>query len=194
MKKKPDYIPPKEIVVNGEIIKMHSSREERLRMAPVSAPRKNSSIFTTENRPRLILMIVLVVITIIGAFISSYFMKNKECMLEGIKVSMVRKSYDMGHMQTFKIQLRNTTGETLQLKENYILNFKMVNTDTGEIFFPEETENVEIILSKLTYSPAESFQKSIHIADIPDGNYVATWIIPTQPDFTFSFKVGRTRK
>ena len=65
MKKKPDYIPPKEIVVNGEIIKMHSSREERLRMAPVSSPRKNSSIFTAENRPRLILMIVLVVITII---------------------------------------------------------------------------------------------------------------------------------
>ena len=40
MKKKNDFIPPKEIVVNGEIVKMHSSREERLRMAPISSPKK----------------------------------------------------------------------------------------------------------------------------------------------------------
>ena len=95
MKKKPDYMPPKEIVVNGEIIKMHSSREERLRMAPVSSPRKNASIFAAENRSRLVLMIVLIVITMLGGLVSSYFMKNKECTLDGIKVTMTRKNYDM---------------------------------------------------------------------------------------------------
>ena len=78
MKKKNDFIPPKEIVVNGEIVKMHSSREERLRMAPISSPKKNASIFAAENRSKLVLMIVLVVITMVGGMISSYFMKNKQ--------------------------------------------------------------------------------------------------------------------
>lgn len=193
MKKKTDYTPPKEIVVDGEIIKMHSSREERLRMSPVTAARKTSSIFAAENRPRLILMVSLIIITMVGALISSYFMKNKECTLDGIKVTMMRKSYDMGRMQTFRIQLKNTTDETLQMKENYLLYFKLVNKDSGEIYFPKE-EPKEIILTKLTYNPLESFQENIHVTDIPDGSYVATWTIPTLPDFNFSFKVGRKRR
>lgn len=193
MKKKTNYIPPKEIVVDGEVIKMHSSREERLRMSPVSPIKKNSSIFAAENRPRLILMLVLVIITMIGALISSYFMKNKECELDGVKITMMRKSYDMGHMQTFRIQLKNKTNETLQMKENYLFYFKLVNKNTDKIYFPKE-EPKEIILTKLTYNPLESFQENIHVTDIPDGSYVATWTIPNHPDFNFSFKVGRKRK
>lgn len=189
MKKKTEYTPPKEIVVDGEIIKMHSSREERLRMSPVST-RKSSSIFAAENRSRLILMLALIIITMVGALLSSYFMKNKECTLDGIKVTMMRKSYDMGHMQTFRIQLKNTTDEVLQMKENYLFYFKLVNKNSGEIYFPQK-EPKEILLTKLTYNPLESFQENIHITDIPDGSYVATWTIPTLQDFNFSFKVGR---
>lgn len=211
MRKKTEYTPPTEIIVDGKIIKMHSSREERLRMSPVSSARQNTSIFAAENRPRLILMLALIIITMVGTLLSSYFMKNKECMLDGIKVTMMRKNYDMGHMQTFRIQLKNTTNETVQMKENYLFYFKLVNKDTGEIYFPkkepvkkkdnDETEPIEekepaeeIILTKLTYNPMESFQEDIHITDIPDGSYVATWTIPTLQDFNFSFKVGRKRR
>lgn len=191
MKKKPDYMPPKEIVVNGEIIKMHSSREERLRMAPVSSPRKNASIFAAENRSRLVLMIVLIVITMLGGLVSSYFMKNKECMLDGIKVTMTRKNYDMGHLQTFRVQLQNRTENVLQLKENYVLTFKLVNKNPDVDFPPKEKE---VIVTKLKYAPYEAFSENIHFSDIPDGSYIATWTIPTQEDFTFSFNVGRKRK
>lgn len=196
MKKKPSYTPPNEIVVNGEVIKMHSSREERLRMAPPVSPIKNNhSIFSAENRPRLILMLVLVIITLIAAFISSYFMMNKECTLDGVTVTMTRKSYEMGRIQTFRIQLKNKTDEPLQLKENYLFKFKLVNKDTNEIFFPkEDSKEIRIFLPKLTYNPSELFQESIHVADIPEGSYIATWTIPNQPDFNFSFKVGRKRK
>ncbi|MBO5287842.1 MAG: hypothetical protein IKA37_00180 [Spirochaetales bacterium] len=191
MKKKPDYMPPKEIVVNGEIIKMHSSREERLRMAPVSSPRKNASIFAAENRSRLVLMIVLIVITMLGGLVSSYFMKNKECTLDGIKVTMTRKNYDMGHLQTFRVQLQNRTENVLQLKENYVLTFKLVNKNPDVDFPPKEKE---VIVTKLKYAPYEAFSENIHFSDIPDGSYIATWTIPTQEDFTFSFNVGRKRK
>lgn len=191
MKKKPDYMPPKEIVVNGEIIKMHSSREERLRMAPVSSPRKNASIFAAENRSRLVLMIVLIVITMLGGLVSSYFMKNKECTLDGIKVTMTRKNYDMGHLQTFRVQLQNRTENVLQLKENYVLTFKLVNKNLDVDFPPKEKE---VIVTKLKYAPYEAFSENIHFSDIPDGSYIATWTIPTQEDFTFSFNVGRKRK
>lgn len=191
MKKKPDYMPPKEIVVNGEIIKMHSSREERLRMAPVSSPRKNASIFAAENRSRLVLMIVLIVITMLGGLVSSYFMKNKECTLDGIKVTMTRKNYDMGHLQTFRVQLQNRTENILQLKENYVLTFKLVNKNPDVDFPPKEKE---VIVTKLKYAPYEAFSENIHFSDIPDGSYIATWTIPTQEDFTFSFNVGRKRK
>lgn len=191
MKKKPDYMPPKEIVVNGEIIKMHSSREERLRMAPVSSLRKNASIFAAENRSRLVLMIVLIVITMLGGLVSSYFMKNKECTLDGIKVTMTRKNYDMGHLQTFRVQLQNRTENVLQLKENYVLTFKLVNKNPDVDFPPKEKE---VIVTKLKYAPYEAFSENIHFSDIPDGSYIATWTIPTQEDFTFSFNVGRKRK
>ena len=191
MKKKPDYMPPKEIVVNGEIIKMHSSREERLRMAPVSSPRKNASIFAAENRSRLVLMIVLIVITMLGGLVSSYFMKNKECTLDGIKVTMTRKNYDMGHLQTFRVQLQNRTENILQLKENYVLTFKLVNKNPDVDFPPKEKE---VIVTKLKYAPYEAFSENIHFSDIPDGSYIATWTIPTQEDFTLSFNVGRKRK
>lgn len=191
MKKKPDYMPPKEIVVNGEIIKMHSSREERLRMAPVSSPRKNASIFAAENRSRLVLMIVLIVITMLGGLVSSYFMKNKECTLDGIKVTMTRKNYDMGHLQTFRVQLQNRTENVLQLKENYVLTFKLVNKNPDVDFPPKEKE---VIVTKLKYAPYEAFSENIHFSDIPDGSYIATWTIPTEEDFTFSFNVGRKRK
>ena len=191
MKKKPDYMPPKEIVVNGEIIKMHSSREERLRMAPVSSPRKDASIFAAENRSRLVLMIVLIVITMLGGLVSSYFMKNKECTLDGIKVTMTRKNYDMGHLQTFRVQLQNRTENVLQLKENYVLTFKLVNKNPDVNFPPKEKE---VIVTKLKYAPYEAFSENIHFSDIPDGSYIATWTIPTQEDFTFSFNVGRKRK
>lgn len=191
MKKKPDYMPPKEIVVNGEIIKMHSSREERLRMAPVSSPRKNASIFAAENRSRLVLMIVLIVITMLGGLVSSYFMKNKECTLDGIKVTMTRKNYDMGHLQTFRVQLQNRTENVLQLKENYVLTFKLVNKNPDVDFPPKEKE---VVVTKLKYAPYEAFSENIHFSDIPDGSYIATWTIPTQEDFTFSFNVGRKRK
>lgn len=191
MKKKPDYMPPKEIVVNGEIIKMHSSREERLRMAPVSSPRKNASIFAAENRSRLVLMIALIVITMLGGLVSSYFMKNKECTLDGIKVTMTRKNYDMGHLQTFRVQLQNRTENVLQLKENYVLTFKLVNKNPDVDFPPKEKE---VIVTKLKYAPYEAFSENIHFSDIPDGSYIATWTIPTQEDFTFSFNVGRKRK
>lgn len=191
MKKKPDYMPPKEIVVNGEIIKMHSSREERLRMVPVSSPRKNASIFAAENRSRLVLMIVLIVITMLGGLVSSYFMKNKECTLDGIKVTMTRKNYDMGHLQTFRVQLQNRTENVLQLKENYVLTFKLVNKNPDVDFPPKEKE---VIVTKLKYAPYEAFSENIHFSDIPDGSYIATWTIPTQEDFTFSFNVGRKRK
>ena len=191
MKKKPDFMPPKEIVVNGEIIKMHSSREERLRMAPVSSPRKNASIFAAENRSRLVLMIVLIVITMLGGLVSSYFMKNKECTLDGIKVTMTRKNYDMGHLQTFRVQLQNRTENVLQLKENYVLTFKLVNKNPDVDFPPKEKE---VIVTKLKYAPYEAFSENIHFSDIPDGSYIATWTIPTQEDFTFSFNVGRKRK
>ena len=191
MKKKPDYMPPKEIVVNGEIIKMHSSREERLRMAPVSSPRKNASIFAAENRSRLVLMIVLIVITMLGGLVSSYFMKNKECTLDGIKVTMTRKNYDMGHLQTFRVQLQNRTENVLQLKENYVLTFKLVNKNPDVDFPPKEKE---VIVTKLKYAPYEAFSENIHFSDIPDGSYIATWTFPTQEDFTFSFNVGRKRK
>ena len=191
MKKKPDYMPPKEIVVNGEIIKMHSSREERLRMAPVSSPRKNASIFAAENRSRLVLMIVLIVITMLGGLVSSYFMKNKECTLDGIKVTMTRKNYDMGHLQTFRVQLQNRTENILQLKENYVLTFKLVNKNPDVDFPPKEKE---VIVTKLKYAPYEAFSENIHFSDIPDGSYIATWTIPTQEDFTFSFNVGRKHK
>ena len=191
MKKKPDYMPPKEIVVNGEIIKMHSSREERLRMAPVSSPRKNASIFAAENRSRLVLMIVLIVITMLGGLVSSYFMKNKECTLDGIKVTMTRKNYDMGHLQTFRVQLQNRTENVLQLKENYVLTFKLVNKNPDVDFSPKEKE---VIVTKLKYASYEAFSENIHFSDIPDGSYIATWTIPTQEDFTFSFNVGRKRK
>lgn len=192
MNKKTEYTPPKEIIVDGEVIKMHSNREERLRMSPVST-RKSSSIFAAGNRSRLILMLTLIIITMVGALLSSYFMKNKECTLDGIKVTMMRKSYEMGHMQTFRIQLKNTTDEELQVKENYLFYFKLVNADSGEIYFPQK-EPKEILLTKLTYKPQEAFQESIHITDIPDGSYVATWTIPTLQDFNFSFTVGRKRK
>lgn len=191
MKKKTDFIPPKEIVVNGEIVKMHSSREERLRMAPISSPKKNASIFAAENRSKLILMIVLIVITMVGGMISSYFMKNKECTLDGIKVTMTRRNYDMGHLQTFRIHLQNRTGETLQLKENYVLNFKLACKDVDAEFSPKEKE---IIITKLNFEPMESFSEDIYFQKLPEGSYTATWTIPTFSDFTFSFNVGRRRK
>ena len=127
----------------------------------------------------------------LGGLVSSYFMKNKECTLDGIKVTMTRKNYDMGHLQTFRVQLQNRTENVLQLKENYVLTFKLVNKNPDVDFPPKEKE---VIVTKLKYAPYEAFSENIHFSDIPDGSYIATWTIPTQEDFTFSFNVGRKRK
>lgn len=190
MKKNP-YDPPKEIILNGEIVKFHYNREDRLKMGTGALsqdlPSSSSSLFSRTNRHKLILILNLVLITVAGVFFSNFFGKNRITEIDGLKVALTRKQYSNGTVQSFQIQIRNKTNKPLSYPSNY-MQFSL-KKESGETFFKKD-----IFISKLSYTPDEFFMENITINHLEKGQYRAQLQLTENGSIHLDFTVGKKKR
>ena len=103
--KKNNYKKP-EVIVQGQSVKFHSSREERLSRV-IYKPKENDSFFSKKNRGLHItgFNIILIIIMI---FVFTFSLKvTKSSTLSGFKISFNKKIFNEGPFINFKVQAKN---------------------------------------------------------------------------------------
>jgi hypothetical protein len=168
-KNKIDFSKEPELMIDGQKIDFHYSREERLGMLP---PKKeNVSFFDKRNRHIHILVIDIILILLVGAFLSTRAGRSREFEENGLKYHLQKKYFTKGKTISFSIQVKNGADEA-RILEDVDMIFKIFNRDSGKTLH-EQT----IIVSRQTFRPGEHFTDTIIIDKPPRGKYQATiWI------------------
>jgi hypothetical protein len=168
-KNKIDFSKEPELTIDGQEIKFHYSRKERLGMLPEK--REKTTFFDKGNRHIHILIIDIILILLVGAYLSTRAGRSREYEENGVKYNLQKKYFTKGKTMRFSIQVKNDAGETRVLDDVDMI-FKVINRDKKEEFYSRE-----ILLSRQTYRPEEFSQEIIIIDKPPRGKYHATvWI------------------
>ena len=159
MKKKQNTYKNPELYVDGQKIKFHYNREERLARAQ-NIIESDNSFFSKKNRSLHIVIVNLIVIIIIGLIFSRFANKAISHDYNGFKFLFFKKNYFDSPILDFRIQLKNITKNNNILDEDYRnMDFKIYdNKETiiyskeffilKNIFKPDEYHIEYIIINK----------------------------------------------
>lgn len=182
------YERPDEIIVDGEIVKFHYSREERRSKTHADQREvKNYSIFAPENRTKLILMIMITLVMASVLFFTSRTTKNGNTIVDNLQVTLERKVYSEGQTLSFELKIRNRTKDIQNFSEN-ILYLTLTNDDEEVVF-----QN-DFVIEKINYKPKDFFKDTIMVYDLPMGKYNANLDIGKKKSIKFTFSIGNRKK
>lgn len=170
MKKNEGNQIPKEIYIDGEKVKFHYNREERLSKVRSREDTKNC-FFCKKNTSFLITFFNLLLIVILGLFFSKYVGKLDNLNDNGIQY-FISKKYFTKDIE-FNFQIKNISKEKKVLTSNKKV-FEIVDETNKTLYFKELT------ISKNEYRPNESYLETIIIDKPKFGNYKAVLYIDTQ--------------
>ncbi len=149
-----------ELFIEGQKVKFHYNREERLAKFPYKI-KSDDSFFSKKNRSLHLIIINLIFLFIIGIIFMKFFGNTVSHEEKGFKFYFLKKDYYDSPILDFRIQIKNISKEKNILDEDYRnMDFRIYD------------ENENIIYSKLIY-----IQKNIFNPD----EYHIEYIIVDKP-------------
>ena len=149
MKKKQNTIRNPELYIDGQKIKFHYNREERLAIAQHKI-KTDDSFFSKKNRSLHIIIVNLIVIIIIGLIFSRFANKAISEDYNGFKFYFYKKNYFDSPILDFRIQVKNIKKNNNILDEDFRnMDFKIYDNNETIIY------SKEFFISKNIFKPDE---------------------------------------
>lgn len=167
MKKKQDTRKNPELYVDGQQIKFHYNREERLARAQHRIESDNS-FFSKKNRSLHIIIINLIIIIILSLIFSKFANRAKSQDFDGFKFFFFKKNYLDSPILDFRVQVKNIEKINNVLDEDYRnIDFKIFDSNETIIY------TKKLYLSKNLFKPDE---------------YILEYIIVNKPEKPDKYK------
>ena len=172
-KNKIDLTKEPELFIDGEKVKFHYSRKERLEKIPKKA--NNNNFFDKGNRFIHIIILDIIFIMIIAFIFSVVIGRSKSVNDRGFKYYLTKKSFSSDQDLYFRLQIKNVSKKDKLLKLSDI-ELQILDLDNEIIFIKR------LNIAKQKFKPKEYYTKNV-IFEKPDpGKYKAMVLINIEKD------------
>ncbi len=174
----------KELIIEGERVKFHYDREERLSMIRNNTDKKKNCFFCKKNSSIILTLINLALIFVVIIVYTGLLGKSKNIVDNGIQYHLTKRIFGNYDDINFIFQIKNNSKNKVYLD---------VKEGVLEIFGENSVlaHTVRFDITKEALEPKESFIESLAVEKPEKGRYDAEIILKNREDIKLktSFRV-----
>ena len=157
-----------ELIIDGEKVKFHYNREERLSRS-YECIKQDNSFFNKKNRYMHIMILDLILIALIGLIFYATVGKAKGHIEDGFKFYFSKKIIDDSPILDLRMTVKNISKTNKTLSEDFKeMELKIFN-ESGENIYDKN-----FVIKKKQYKPDEFYTEYLLIDKPQSGKYRAT--------------------
>ena len=162
----------------GELLKYHTSREERLSIVHDNPNTTKNCFFCRKNAPKLILMADILLVLLVLVMYNYSVGRAQSKTVDGMLYFYSKKMFGNYDMQNFVFQIKNKSKQTKPIQSTEAA-FIVLDVYGNPLY------NEIIPITKTSLDKGEMFVRTISFAKLPAGRYLTRLTLNNNPGIVF---------